>query len=121
MWWNSKHDWSLRILLDFFLERHGTELTVHAQAPLPQRMITAEGQAVPKYYFDVRTNDHIQVDHDGTDLPNDREAHRAAIKAIAKLAAEEIPRDGPLQLTIGVADEDHHLLHRVRVTFEPGK
>lgn len=76
---------------------------------------------MPRYYFDIRKNDQVQVDHDGTSLPNDRDAHKAAIRTIAELAAREIPLDGALRLTVGVADEEHRLLHRVHVTFEPGE
>lgn len=76
---------------------------------------------MPKYYFDIRKNDQVQVDHDGTSLPNDRDAHKEAIRTIAELAAREIPLDGALRLTVGVANEEHRLLHRVHVTFEPGE
>lgn len=75
---------------------------------------------MPKYFFDIMQNDHLAIDHVGQDHENDHKAHREAVKAIAEIAAEEIPKDGKLELSVAVADETHHVLFRTHVRFEPG-
>lgn len=75
---------------------------------------------MPKYYFDFIENGELSKDLEGQTLGSDYEAHRQAVQAIAEVAAEEIPRDGKLDLCVVVADEDHRILFRTKVSFEPG-
>ena len=78
-------------------------------------------QKMPKFYFDVMENDQLTFDQDGLELEDADRAHREAIKTIADMAAEKIPLDGALKLTVAVADEKHRILFRTQVSYEPGK
>ncbi|HEV7346620.1 MAG TPA: hypothetical protein VGN60_13410 [Devosia sp.] len=75
---------------------------------------------MPKYFFDIIENGHLTVDHEGYELKDRHHAHREAVKTIAAMAAEEIPKDGDMKLTVAVADDRHHILFKTHVRFEPG-
>ncbi|MET3901422.1 hypothetical protein ABIB57_005393 [Devosia sp. UYZn731] len=75
---------------------------------------------MPKFFFDIVENDKVSIDHDGIEFDDRQQAHREAVKTIAAIAAEEIPKDGKLELTVAVADESHHVLFKTHVRFEPG-
>ncbi|WEK03369.1 MAG: hypothetical protein P0Y65_14350 [Candidatus Devosia phytovorans] len=73
-----------------------------------------------QYYFDICQNGHVAKDQTGTSLASDAEAYREAVRTLAAIAAEEIPKDGRLDLSIAVADRVHRHLFTARVSFEPG-
>lgn len=75
---------------------------------------------MPRFYFHVQRNGELTRDPDGTELADRHHAHREAIRTLAEMAAEEIPLDGSLRLTIAVADESEQILFRTRVAYEPG-
>jgi hypothetical protein len=75
---------------------------------------------MPKFFFDIIENDELAIDNDGTDFDDHHQAHREAVMTIAAMAAEEIPKNGKLVLTVAVADETHHVLFKTHVLFEPG-
>lgn len=75
---------------------------------------------MPRFFFAVVENGDLAVDHQGRDFADQRQAHRQAVKTIAAMAAEEIPKDDKLELSVAVADETHHVLFRTHVRFEPG-
>jgi hypothetical protein len=75
---------------------------------------------MPRFFFDVVENGDLALDHQGRDFADQRQAHREAVKTIAAIAAEEIPKDGMLELSVAVADETHHVLFSTHVRFEPG-
>ncbi len=68
----------------------------------------------------MQRNGELIRDQDGTELADRHHAHREAIRTLAEMAAEEIPLDGSLKLTIAVADESEQILFRTRVAYEPG-
>ena len=74
---------------------------------------------MPKFYFDVVQNGDVVVDHVGQDIADAGTAHREAVKTTAEIAAEEIPKDGKLALSVAVADHTHHVLFRTHLHFEP--
>lgn len=76
---------------------------------------------MPMFYFHVQRNGELTRDLDGVELADQHEAHREAIRTMAEMAAEEIPMDGSLRLTIAVADEANQILFRTRVAYEPGE
>ncbi|QYO76079.1 DUF6894 family protein [Devosia salina] len=75
---------------------------------------------MPIFFFDLDRNGDMQADDDGQDLPIAASAHREAVLALAEIAAEEIPRDGSLDISIAVRDDADRLLFRTRFVFEPG-
>jgi len=74
---------------------------------------------MPLFYFDFAANDDVSVDTIGQELENESVAHKEAVKALAEIAAEEIPRDGELVLTVTVTDADRQTLFRAQMTFQP--
>lgn len=76
---------------------------------------------MPKFYFHVQKNGELAKDVEGTELVDRHQAHREAVRTLAEMAAEEIPLDGSLRLTIAVADDTDQILFRTRVAYEPGE
>jgi len=74
---------------------------------------------MPQFYFDFASNDDVSVDTIGQELENEEMAHKEAVKALAEIAAEEIPRDGELVLTVTVTDAERQTLFTAQMTFQP--
>ena len=74
---------------------------------------------MPRFYVDFTHNGEVIHDTIGQELDSVNEAKREAVKALAEISAEEIPRDGPLTLTATVYDESRKVTFRGRITFEP--
>ena len=74
---------------------------------------------MPLFFFDFTQNDALQEDTVGQELADEKVAKREAVKALAEIAAEEIPRDGRLVLAVIVHDEDREVRFSARLTFEP--
>ena len=74
---------------------------------------------MPLFYFDFASNNDVSVDTVGQELDNEGLAHKEAVKALAEMAAEEIPRDGELVLTVTVCDSDRQTLFKAQMRFQP--
>ena len=71
------------------------------------------------YYFDVHDGDRMVVDQVGTELANDNVARDEATRTLSAIAAEEIPRDGPVRdFSIVVLDSARTVLFELRLTFQ---
>ena len=75
---------------------------------------------MPLYYFDVLRNGDTAIDAQGHELVDAQHAHKEAVRTLAEMGAEEIPKDGRLDLAVAVADERHRLLFKTSLRFEPG-
>lgn len=75
---------------------------------------------MPRFYFHLQRNGRLTRDPDGIELADRHQAHKEAVRTLAEMAAEEIPLDGSLTLTIAVADEADQILFRTRMAYEPG-
>jgi hypothetical protein len=73
---------------------------------------------VKRFYFELAMNDEIRLDADGIELADEKAARREAVMAIASIAADEIPLDGPLQVAISVLNEQKVQVFWTRVTFD---
>lgn len=74
---------------------------------------------MPLFYFDFTQNDVLNPDTVGQDLPDKNSAKREAVKALAEIAAEEIPRDGKLVLAVTLYDDTRAVQFSAKLTFEP--
>lgn len=74
---------------------------------------------MPLFYFDFTQNDVVNPDVVGQELPDRTSAKREAVKALAEIAAEEIPRDGKLVLAVTLYDEARRVQFSAKLTFEP--
>jgi len=74
---------------------------------------------MPLFYFDFTQNDVAHPDGVGQELQDITVAKREAVKALAEIAAEEIPRDGKLVLAVTLYDEDREVRFSAKLTFEP--
>lgn len=72
---------------------------------------------MPRYFFPMEFNGEVKKDNDGVELRDDAVAKREAVLAIAHLAAENIPHDGPMVLSISVLDPAFSVLFKTTVTF----
>ena len=73
---------------------------------------------MPRFYFDMVANGDLSLDHSGIDLRDLGEAREEAMRTAMEVAAELIPRQGPLRLVFAVSNEAYRLLLRVIVVFE---
>lgn len=74
---------------------------------------------MPMFYFDFVHNGETNRDAVGQDLADEHVAQREAVRALAEIAAEEIPRDGKLVLAVTVADAGRRATFRALLTFDP--
>ncbi|KKB76920.1 hypothetical protein VW35_16160 [Devosia soli] len=74
---------------------------------------------MPLFYFDFTQNDVVNDDTTGQELADLATAKREAVKALAEIAAEEIPRDGKLFLSVTVCDHRRDICFTAKLTFEP--
>jgi len=73
---------------------------------------------VHRYFFPIELNGKSKRDADGVDLMDDAAAKREAIVTIAQLAAENIPHNGPLVLSVRVLDAALSTIFKTTVTFD---
>lgn len=71
-----------------------------------------------RYFFPIELNGESKQDDDGVELVDDAAAKREAIVTIAQLAAENIPHDGPLVLSVRVLDAALSTVFKTTVTFD---
>lgn len=76
---------------------------------------------MPLYYFDVLRNGDAVIDGHGHDLVDAQHAHKEAVRTLAEMGAEEIPKDGRLDLAVAVADARRRMLFKTSLRFEPGE
>ncbi|KRE20430.1 hypothetical protein ASE66_29100 [Bosea sp. Root483D1] len=57
---------------------------------------------MPQYYFHTRDGDHVEVDDEGTDLPNDQSAKDAAKELLSGLNREKLPNGDHMELAVVV-------------------
>ncbi|MCO6052340.1 hypothetical protein NGM99_21355 [Mesorhizobium sp. RP14(2022)] len=58
-----------------------------------------------RYYFDIHSDRHSQLDETGTEFSSMAEVRKEAMRVLPALAAEEVPKDGDKQgFTVLVTD-----------------
>ena len=71
-----------------------------------------------RYYFDLEFNSEMKKDLEGLEFADEKAARREAVTALADMAAEAIPQDGPLAVAISVRDDRNIRMFQARVTFD---
>ncbi|MFC5418180.1 MAG: hypothetical protein DI537_05915 [Stutzerimonas stutzeri] len=59
---------------------------------------------MPRYFFHTRDGDHIELDDEGTELPDDRAAKNAAKELLSGLNREKLPNGDHMELAVVVKD-----------------
>ncbi|MBR3192706.1 hypothetical protein [Bosea sp. (in: a-proteobacteria)] len=59
---------------------------------------------MPRYFFHTRDGDHIEMDDEGTELPNDQAAKNAAKELLSGLNREKLPNGDHMELAVVVKD-----------------
>ena len=59
---------------------------------------------MPRYFFHTRDGDHIEMDDEGTELPNDLAAKNAAKELLSGLNREKLPNGDHMELAVVVKD-----------------
>lgn len=72
---------------------------------------------MPRFFFDI--HDHVTaIDEVGFELPNHAAVRKAAMEALPKIAAEDIPADGDRRhFTVLVTDDEGHPVYSATLTF----
>jgi hypothetical protein len=74
---------------------------------------------MPRFFFDLTTDDHVSVDDTGQDCRDVRHANREAVRALSEIAAEKIIEAQHMRMSITVANADRLVLGKATVCFEP--
>ena len=73
---------------------------------------------MPLYFFDSWHDGRLITDHDGLELPDAAAAQAFAVKGLADLAADALPRARRRSLAVDVRDYHHRLVLRTELTLE---
>lgn len=57
---------------------------------------------MPSYFFHTRDGDKLDIDDEGTDLPDDQSARNAAKELLAALNREKLPNGDDMLLSVTV-------------------
>lgn len=59
---------------------------------------------MPRYFFHTRDGEHVELDDEGTELPNDQAAKNAAKELLAGINREKLPNGDHMELAVVVRD-----------------
>jgi hypothetical protein len=76
------------------------------------------GPSMPKYYFDVISNDSLQRDEVGIDFPSADEVRSHAAKILTGLAHDEIADQAGMRITVSVRDDTDFPVFTAELVFE---
>jgi hypothetical protein len=78
--------------------------------------VTLKGAAMGRFYFHVRTGDHLTPDEEGADFPDLAAAHREAVLAAREVLADAIMNGKPdVAEAFVIADERGRPLDVVQI------
>jgi len=61
---------------------------------------------MPSYFFHTRDGDKLEIDEEGTDLPDDRSARNAAKELLAAMNREKLPNGDHMALSVTVQNAE---------------
>ncbi|MGX1786110.1 DUF6894 family protein [Bosea sp. NPDC055332] len=73
---------------------------------------------MPRYYFHTRDGEHVEMDDEGTDLPDDQAAKNAAKDLISGLNREKLPNGDHMALTVIVKDAADAEIYTVTLNLD---
>jgi hypothetical protein len=101
-----------------FVAQEGAQAaSVTGGAPCVQSAGTRCGDAMPRYYFDIRDGEHVQKDNEGTVLPGPANARVQAVRMLPDLAGDEMLNWDQREVVIEVKDENGRPLLAVRLSL----
>lgn len=59
---------------------------------------------MPRYFFHTRDGEHVELDDEGTDLPDNQAAKNAAKELLSGLNREKLPNGDHMELAVTVND-----------------
>ncbi|SEM71244.1 hypothetical protein SAMN04515666_12016 [Bosea lupini] len=60
---------------------------------------------MPRYFFHTRDGENVELDDEGTELPNEKAAKDAAKELLAGLNLEKLPNGDHMELAVVVKDD----------------
>ena len=73
---------------------------------------------MPRFFFDIHDDKKITHDEVGVELPDMPVVRETAMKALPKIAADEIPQDGDRQhFAVLVTDEDGRPVYSATLNY----
>lgn len=61
---------------------------------------------MPSYFFHTRDGEKLEIDEEGTDLPDDQSARDAAKELLSALNRENLPNGDHMSLSVSVQNAD---------------
>lgn len=90
------------------------------RSKLPQATPLGEPHfsGMPRYFFHTRDGDQVDLDDEGTVLPNDQAAKNAAKELLAALNRDKLPDGDQMELAVTVKNEVGAEVYSVRLNLE---
>lgn len=76
------------------------------------------GEKVATYFFDTDDGDFPAVDDEGVDLPSDNAARLMGLRALSKMASDEITAGKRRTFTIAIRRDDGSLVYTAALNFK---
>lgn len=73
---------------------------------------------MPNYYFNITDREGLTPSESGYAFQNDDEAMKEAVKALAEMAADDMPYRYRTIMSVEIFDEQHEPLAEARLTLE---
>lgn len=73
---------------------------------------------MPWYFFHTRDGDHIELDDEGTELPDDQAAKNAAKELLSGLNREKLPNGDHMELAVVVKDSAGVKIYTVTLNLD---
>lgn len=73
---------------------------------------------MPRYFFHTRDGDHIELDDEGTELPDDQAAKNAAKELLSGLNREKLPNGDHMELAVVVKDSAGVKIYTVTLNLD---
>ncbi|MGO4174479.1 DUF6894 family protein [Bosea sp. TAF32] len=73
---------------------------------------------MPSYFFHTRDGEKLEIDEEGTDLPDDQSARNAAKELLAALNREKLPNGDHMSLSVTVEDAEGTEIYMASLRLE---
>ncbi len=73
---------------------------------------------MPRYFFHTRDGNHIELDDEGTELPDDQAAKNAAKELLSGLNREKLPNGDHMELAVVVKDSAGVKIYTVTLNLD---
>lgn len=74
-----------------------------------------------RFFFDIIEGQKVSLDNSGIELPSAQRAHEEAVRTVTEMMMDGASTAHCHQVSVAVANHDHHHICTAKVDFDPGK